>query len=510
MRALVLFSSLVASAAFANAAGVVGYSGKPPAADCNGCHNGGGNPTVSITGPTTLTAGQTATYTLNVSGGGFGANIAADPVQAALNPIGTTMAVAFGELHQRARITGTSVQFSLTAPPFGGTTTLYATGNAVNGDGNVGGDSSRSTTLAITVSAGSGANNPVITVPAALTSLDGGSASPTQVTEISTGVSVTAQDDGPGEAGLSYTWSATGPAPVSFSPNGSNAAKLSKATFSLDGAYVLTVTIRDGLNNATTGTINATVVPTYAFLRQTPVVASVAPGGKIQFTASQRDQFDRVLAVQQPVTWSVPFGGSVDTNGLFTAQNGPTTGVVVQSFAAGRASSSSVNVGSAAPTASDMEPPNVSLVLPAVPLSPLSAVTVLEAVASDNTGVAEVAFEVAQIRIGAVTNGPPWKMNFVQVPGLPGGVQSLEAVARDIAGNVRRSASLSVTVTASPVTDGGSGGGAGGAGGAGGSGGSGGAGGGAGAGGCQCGALAGGPMSWVLAALAAAFARRRR
>lgn len=505
MRALVLISCFAGSAAFANAAGVVGYSGKPPAADCNGCHTGGNAPTVSFTGPATLTAGQTGTYTFNVSGGAFGVNIAADSAQASLNPVSATLASAFGELHHRQRISGASVQFSVTAPPFAGTVRLFGTGNAVNGDGNTGGDRSAATTFDITVSAGTGANAPAVINPAALTTLDGGSATST-VTTISTGATVTAADDGPGEAGLSYTWSATGPAPVTFSPNGSNAAKFTVATFSVDGAYVFTVTIRDGLNNATTSTLNVTVAPTYSFLRQTPVVASVAPRGTIQFTASQRDQFDRVLATQAPVTWSVPFGGSIDTNGLFTAQNGPATGIVVQSFANGRASSSSVNIGSAAPTASDMEPPSVSLVLPAVPLSQLTPVTVLEAVASDNTGVAEVRFEVAQILIGRVTNGPPWKMNFVQVAGLPGGVQALEAVAKDIAGNETRSPSLSVTVTASPSTDGGSDGGAGGAGG---SGGSGGAGGGGGSGGCQCGALAGGPLAFALAMLLGAFARRR-
>lgn len=514
MRALSLFLTLAAGAALANAAGVVGYSGKPPAADCNGCHTGGNAPTVSFTGPATLTAGQTGTYTFNVSGGSFGANIAADSSNASLNPVGTALGVAFGELHHRARINATSVQFSLTAPPFAGPVKLYGTGNSVNGDGNTGGDRSASATFDVTVTAGSGAAAPSVTA--------GPTASPNPVTGTTAALSVTAADDGPGAPGLSYTWSATGPAPVTFSPNGSNAAKSSTAGFSTDGAYVLTVSVRDGLNNATSRTVNVTVNPTYTFLRQTPVTASVAPGAKLQFTASQRDQFDRVLSVQQPVTWSVPFGGSVDGSGLFTAQNGPTTGVVVQSFANGRASSSSVNVGSAAPAAADTVPPEVALVLPAVALTQLSPSTVLEAVASDNTGVAEVSFEVAQVRLGTVTSGPPWRLTFAQVPGLPGGVQSLEAVARDIAGNVRRSASLAVTVTASPAaSDGGAGGsggagGAGGAGGTGGTGGTGGVGGGTGGQGCSAAGLAGGGaplalgLALVLALLRGARARRRR
>ena len=103
MRALVLICSLAASAALANAGGVVGYSGKPPAADCNGCHTGGNAPTVSITGPNTLAAGATGTYTFTVSAGSYSVNIAAEPAAAALNPISATLTSAFGELTQRQR-----------------------------------------------------------------------------------------------------------------------------------------------------------------------------------------------------------------------------------------------------------------------------------------------------------------------------------------------------------------------------------------------------------------------
>ena len=51
-------------------------------------------------------------------------------------------------------------------------------------------------------------------------------------------------DDG-GEANLIYSWSATGPGAVSFSPNGTNAAKSSVATFTQAGAYVLQAAIGD-------------------------------------------------------------------------------------------------------------------------------------------------------------------------------------------------------------------------------------------------------------------------
>jgi autotransporter-associated beta strand protein len=61
----------------------------------------------------------------------------------------------------------------------------------------------------------------------------------------STVVSVTATDDA-GEGSLTYTWSATGPAAVSFSPNATNSAKNATATFTAPGSYTLTVTVTDG------------------------------------------------------------------------------------------------------------------------------------------------------------------------------------------------------------------------------------------------------------------------
>src|SRR5262249_39184207 len=56
------------------------------------------------------------------------------------------------------------------------------------------------------------------------------SANPSSVTGTSTNLSVLGADDG-GEANLTYTWSLlSGPAPVFFSSNGSNASKNATAT----------------------------------------------------------------------------------------------------------------------------------------------------------------------------------------------------------------------------------------------------------------------------------------
>ncbi len=57
-------------------------------------------PTISFSGPTTLAAGATATYTVTVTGGTrVGVNIASSDTFSALNAMGSNLDVAFGELH---------------------------------------------------------------------------------------------------------------------------------------------------------------------------------------------------------------------------------------------------------------------------------------------------------------------------------------------------------------------------------------------------------------------------
>ena len=64
------------------------------------------------------------------------------------------------------------------------------------------------------------------------------SASPNPVTGTSTALSVLGADTA-GESTINYTWSATGPGTVSFSANGTNAAKNTTATFTAAGNYTL-------------------------------------------------------------------------------------------------------------------------------------------------------------------------------------------------------------------------------------------------------------------------------
>lgn len=86
------------------------------------------------------------------------------------------------------------------------------------------------------------------------------SANPASVAGTTTQLSVLGADDG-GEANLTYTWSTSGtpPAPVSFSPNGSNAAKQTTATFTASGSYSLVVAIADAQGSTVRSTIVVSV-----------------------------------------------------------------------------------------------------------------------------------------------------------------------------------------------------------------------------------------------------------
>ena len=147
-------------------------------------------------------------------------------------------------------------------------------------------------------------------------------ATPSPVTGTTTAVSALGADD-LGEPALTYTWSTTGtpPAAVDFSPNGSNAAKNSTATFTEAGVYTLRVTITDAGAATVTSDVSVTVQQTTAAPAMAihPGNATVAPGASRVFTAHDADQFgDPIIATTRTVTWATDVG-SIATNGTFTA-----------------------------------------------------------------------------------------------------------------------------------------------------------------------------------------------
>src|SRR5262249_52383561 len=148
-------------------------------------------------------------------------------------------------------------------------------------------------------------------------------ATPNPVTGTTTNLSVLGADDG-GEANLRYTWTlSSGPAPVSFSVNDSNAAKNTTATFSKAGDYVFVVTITDAAGLSVTSTVRVTVQQTLTSITVTPATATVHVRQKQQFTAVALDQFGAALATQPTFTWSLTGRGTLSSAGLYTAPRRP-------------------------------------------------------------------------------------------------------------------------------------------------------------------------------------------
>jgi hypothetical protein len=189
----------------------------------------------------------------------------------------------------------------------------------------------------LVVVTGSANQAPTVATPAA--------ASPNPVTGTTTALSVRGADDG-GESGLTYTWSTTGspPAPVSFAPNGSNAAKNATATFSQPGSYGLAVQIRDAGGLSVTSSVTVTVNPTFTGVTIWPTPATVPVRAAQQFTANAVDQFGNMLAVQPTFTWSVSGGGTVASTGIFTAGAGTGGPFTVTASSGGKSGTAQVTV----------------------------------------------------------------------------------------------------------------------------------------------------------------------
>jgi hypothetical protein len=124
-----------------------------------------------------------------------------------------------------------------------------------------------------------------------------------------------------GEANLTYTWTVlSGPAAVTFSANGINAAKNTTVTFTRAGTYTFEATIRNAAGLSTTSGVTVTVSPTLTSIVVSPGSASISTGASQPFTAQARDQFGNALEVQPAFTWSlVSGGGSISAAGLYQA-----------------------------------------------------------------------------------------------------------------------------------------------------------------------------------------------
>lgn len=436
MRPIAALLLLCASAASANGLGVVGYAGNLTAT-CNNCHSGGIAPTVAFAGPSTLQAGQTGDYTLTVTGGAgvrAGMNVAVDVVEAQLLGVAGETVSFSNEVHQAAprAFSGTraSFRFRLLAPPFSGTVRLFGAGNSCNGNGASSGDRAGVSTMTVTVTGG--ATTPRIATPA--------SASSATVTGTTAQLSVLGADDQP-ETALTYTWSlATGPSSVVFSPNGTNAAKRTAATFSQAGEHTLRVLVTDAQGQSTASTVRVVVQSTFSTIAVTPLMGEVQPGGALQFSARAVDQFGGSMMAPATFAWSTTGGGTISSTGRYLAGarlGGPH---VIQAVAMGRSGAGAARVVEQ-PARQDTAAPVVSLRAPASGARLAGRVT-LEVEASDDVGVTRVEVLLGEASLGEVSQAP-WRL-VVDTAAHPSGPAVLTALAFDAAGN--RGAALPVEV----------------------------------------------------------------
>jgi len=135
---------------------------------------------------------------------------------------------------------------------------------------------------------------------------------------IATNLSVSFTDDA-GEDDLQYSWEATGPAPITYSLNDSNAAKNTTATFTVAGDYAITVTATDTGGLSAISTVNVRMLETSTFA-VTPESTILSVGSSQQFTATLINQFGTPNAIQpSPINWSASGGGTINSGGLFNA-----------------------------------------------------------------------------------------------------------------------------------------------------------------------------------------------
>jgi hypothetical protein len=330
----------------------------------------------------------------------------------AMQPTFTWMVTGGGTIDTNGVFTATTV---------GGPFTVTATSGAING------------TAQVTVTVPN--QPPTVATPAA--------ASPSPALGTTTALSVLGADDG-GEPALTYTWSTTGspPAAVTFSANGTNAAKNSTATFTKAGDYSFQVVIQDAGNLMVTSLVSVTVVPTLTSIVVAPATASVVNGNTQQFTATARDQFATALAMQPGFTWMVSGGGTINASGLFTATTvgGPFTVT---------ASNGAVNGTAQVTVTAANQPPTVATPAAATPSPTLGTTTALSVLGADDGG------EPALIYTWSTTGTPPAPVTFsangtnaaknTVATFTKAGDYSFQVVIKD-AGNLTVTSSVSVTV----------------------------------------------------------------
>ena len=263
---------------------------------------------------------------------------------------------------------------------------------------------------------------------------------------------LTAGEDDGGEDNLKYTWSIVGtpPAPATFTPNGTNSAKVTTITWKKSGNYTVQVTAKDALGLTAVATINLIAYQIPSAVVMTPTSAVVKPSAKLQFKATLRDQYNQPMTPQTPIAWTVDGGGTIDANGLLTAMSasgGPYHVVATYNYVV----NAKGDVDGLAAQASFIvdTPPTVSITSPAAgtTFNTPGNFTLSANAAHVNGTVAKVDFYQNNVLISTV-NAAPFTL---PITNLGVGNYSYVAKATDELGVVGTSATVSITCIASAL-----------------------------------------------------------
>ncbi|MGQ0504225.1 MAG: choice-of-anchor V domain-containing protein [Myxococcaceae bacterium] len=162
MQSLIVFSSLSAPVAFANADGraTASFDGTGPV-NCEFCHKGGaGTANATFVAPTTgVTTGAAATFQLTITGGpakNGGATIAA--TDGTLAPVSPSLVVEGGKLVHNGGINfpGATLTLEFTLTPTGAVPKLSAAVASANADTGEGGDVGATTKMDVMLGGGGG------------------------------------------------------------------------------------------------------------------------------------------------------------------------------------------------------------------------------------------------------------------------------------------------------------------------------------------------------------------
>jgi polygalacturonase len=219
-------------------------------------------------------------------------------------------------------------------------------------------------------------------------------ASSTSVNGNSTNLSVVGADS-IGTSGLTYNWSATGPAAVTYtgSTNGTNASKNITANFTAAGIYDFTVTIADADGLTTNALINVLVNQVPTTVTVSPSTASLGASATKVFTATATDQFGAAMAPLPIFAWSLAGGvGSINSSfGLYTAP--ATAGTATVRATAGSVSgTATVTIG-----------PTIATPAAANPNPVTTTSTALSALGADDGGEANLSYSWSDTGPSGVT-----------------------------------------------------------------------------------------------------------